>query len=433
MDIFNSTLKNKNTGFNLEDFKNASSKKLEDLKKASSKNLEDLKASSKNLEDSSNDLQTRINNVNNPVISDIFQTLNDNQQVKDKIVISDLDTNLDLSTINSIANLLLYRETFPISSILYKKKGEKYIKEATTDEEKEPFNINNIFDIIKEKHKELKKNLEDKKGLMNKKMVDASQSLLDDDKQMRDTQDEKIKVAQKQNWDFYMRFGSASFTFITTNGPAIIEFFSNNTGSSIKTFFSIFFGNWTNVFAGFVIVGSFIIFVTILSSNKKSDNNKLSRRNSSSTTENNFTIQDYLSNSYDSFSSFTKRMNDNVTAVSETISSVTTATPDDITRIKLDNGRGADNLYHFNGKDLNKMNFKKGIYDENSVYSIYKPIDIKIKDFNIKWKSEKEENNNKYVFDCEDTSMKDYFDKDCTARTYDIIVTDKDNICVEPI
>jgi hypothetical protein len=364
------------------------------------------------------------------VEKNIIGNLDNSLNLKDDdIVIKYLDTSLDLPTISSIGNLLFYRETFPISSILYKKKGEKYIKESTKEEKKELFDINNILKEIKKKHTELKNNLEEKKKLMKNKKADASQSLLDDDKENKDTLEKRKIISQQQYWGLYMKIAD----FIIASGPAIIKFFSDNTGSSIKIFFSIFFGNWTNVFAGFVIVGSFIILVTILSSNKKSDNNKLSRRNSSSTTENNFTIQDYLSNSYDTFSSFTKRMTDNVTAVSETISSVTTATPDDITRIKLDNGRGADNLYHFNGKDLNKMNLKKGIYDENSVYSIYKPIDIKIKDFDIKWKSEKEENNNKYVFDCQDTSMKDYFDKDCTARTYDIIVTDKDNICVEPI
>jgi len=433
MDNFNDLMKIENID-NLKkaskDSMQASSEKLKYLINAESKKLSDDLENFDLKGVNISDILINPEGVKKNIIGTPDILTNDNRQEIDKIVISDLDTKLDLLTISSIANLLLYRETFPISSILYKKKGDIYIKEAKTDEEKKPFDINNILVKIKEKHEELKTKLKEKKELMNKKMVDASQDLLDDTTKKEDTREARRTVNQKQTWDFYMRFGSATFTFFTTNTPAIIEFFSNNTGSSIKTILSIFFGNWTNVFSGFVIIGSFIIFVTILSSKKKSDNNKLSRRNSSSTTENYFTTPDFLSNSYDTFSSFTQRFNDNVSNVTDTISSLTNPEPDDINRIKMVNGRGADNLYHFNGKDLNKMKFKNGIYDENSVYSIYKPIDIKIKDFNIKWKSEKEQENSKYVFDCRDESMKDHFDKDCTAKKYDIIVTDKDKICL---
>jgi hypothetical protein len=357
----------------------------------------------------------------------------DNQQ--DKVLISDLQTDLEVSIINSIANLLLYRETFPISSILYEKIEGKYIKESIKEEYKN-FNIINILSKITEKLKELKKKLENEKYKKDKKIEEASALLIKANIEKLKNKKEKDIINQKERLKLFYMIAGVVYNFITSKLPIFTKYFIDKIASFIHSLFTTLNTNWSNVFAGFAIIGSFIILVTFLSSNNKSDNNKSSRRNSSSTTENNFGIPDFqlkINNMFADFNSFTKRMNDNATAVSETISSVTTATPDDITRIKLDNGRGADNLYHFNGKDLNKMNFKKGIYDENSVYSIYKPIDIKIKDFDIKWKSEKEENNNKYVFDCEDTSMKDYFDKDCTARTYDIIVTDKDNICVEPI
>lgn len=388
----------------------------------------------KSLSDNINDKNEVVTSILTTSSKSVDNSSTDNRQ--DEVLISYLQTNLEVSIIKNIENLLLYRETFPISSILYEKTNSKYITDFENVEDYKKFNINKISDKNDEKLNELKEKLKNKKDKKDKKIEDASALLIEANIVKLKNKKEKDIRNQKERWDLFKIIAGVVYNFITSKLPTFTKYIIDKIASSIHSLFTTLTTNWSNVFAGFAIIGSFIILVTFLSSNNKSDNNKSSRRNSSSTTENNFGIPDFqlkINNMFADFNSFTKRMNDNATAVSETISSVTTATPDDITRIKLDNGRGADNLYHFNGKDLNKMNFKKGIYDENSVYSIYKPIDIKIKDFNIKWKSEKEENNNKYVFDCEDTSMKDYFDKDCTARTYDIIVTDKDNICVEPI
>jgi len=370
-----------------------------------------------------------------PIISPtVDNSPNDNSQVKKNIVISDLQTDLDLEQIKSIANLLLYRETYPISSVLYEKIAGKYIRDSKI-EEYNKFNIDEISVVIEKKISELNNNLNDKITKKNEKMLVASNRISEANIKKLETKEERNIVKQKQNWEFFLKIASASYEFIINYFPTFLKFIINNIGTFIHALFTVFMTKWTKVFAGFAIMVAIIILFTYLSSKNKSDNNKSSIKNSS-TTENIFTLPDFqlkIDNMFAEFYSFTKRMSDNATLVSETISSVTTADPDDINRSKLPMGRGADNLYHFNGKDLNKMESKNSMYSENSVYSIYKPIDIKNKNFNIKWKSEKEQENSKYVFDCRDESMRDHFNGDCTVKRHDVIVSDKDNICSEPI
>jgi len=363
----------------------------------------------------------------------------DNSSIIDKKynpVISDLETDLDVSIIKSITNLLLYRETFPIPSLLYEKNNNKYIRDTIPDSEKrKKFNVEIILEQINNKKDELNKNLKNKKEIKKEKTDIASTLILEANIEKLKTKESRHILRTQRNWELFNKISSSVYDFIINNFPTFLKYIIDYIGGFIHTLFVTFNSKWTNVFAGFVIVGAFIMLVNYLTSKNKSDNNKSSRRNSS-TTENMFALPDFqlkIDNMLAEFNSVSKRINDNVTLVNETISSVTTADLDDINRSKLPTGRGADNLYHFNGKDLNKMNLKNGIYDENSVYSIYKPIDIKNKEFNIKWKSEKEEENSKYVFDCSDESMKDHFNGDCTVKTYDVIVSDKDNICTEPI
>ena len=361
---------------------------------------------------------------------------NNNPQVRKDILISNIQTNLDSQIISSSANLLSYRETFPISSVLYEKISDNYIKDTDENsEERKKFNIKNILEKIEEKQKELKNNLENKKNIKEAKILDASKRLLDANIKKIETKEERQKTKDKQNWELFTMFIKSSYELMIKNFPTIGKHIIDNIGTFIKTIFNALITNWTNVFAGFFIVGCFIMLVTYLSSKNKSDNNKSSVKNSS-TSNNIFAFSDFqltIDNIFAEFNSFTKRMNDNAISVSETISSLTTDEIDDINRSELSTGRGADNLYHFNGKDLNKMESKNGIYIENSVYSIYKPIDIKNKNFNIKWKPEQEKENTKYVFDCSDESMKDHFNKDCTVIEHNLIVSDKDKICTYPI
>jgi len=379
-------------------------------------------------------------NLMNTLMNDATNTSqNNNPQVSEDILISNIQTNLDTQIISSSVNLLSYKETFPISSVLYNKIGDKYIKDTNEkSEERKKFNINNILDKIEEKQKELKRNLENKKKIKEEKISDASKRLLDANIKNIKTKEDRDNTRDKRNWELYIMFLKSFYEIMIKNFPTIGKHIIDYLGAFMKTFVQIFIAfitNWTNVFAGFFIIGCFIMLVTYLSSKKKSDNNKSSIKNSS-TSNNIFAFSDFqliIDNIFAEFNSFTKRMNDNAISVSETISSLTTDETDDINRSELSTGRGADNLYHFNGKDLNKMESKNAIYSENSVYSIYKPIDIKNKNFNIKWKPEQEKENTKYVFDCSDESMKDHFNKDCTVIEHNLIVSDKDKICTYPI
>ena len=372
----------------------------------------------------------------NSIMPSTNNSPNNNPQVRKDILISNIQTNLDSQIISSSANLLSYRETFPISSVLYEKISDNYIKDTDENsEERKKFNIKNILEKIEEKQKELKNNLENKKNIKEAKILDASKRLLDANIKKIETKEERQKTKDKQNWELSIMFLKSSYELMIKNFPTIGKHIIDNIGTFIKTIFNALITNWTNVFAGFFIVGCFIMLVTYLSSKNKSANNKSSVKNSS-TSNNIFAFSDFqltIDNIFAEFNSFTKRMNDNAISVSETISSLTTDEIDDINRSELSTGRGADNLYHFNGKDLNKMESKNGTYSENLVYSIYKPIDIKNKNFNIKWKPEQEKENTKFVFDCSDESMKDHFNKDCTVIEHNLIVSDKDKICTYPI
>jgi len=334
-----------------------------------------------------------------------------------------------LPNINIIMDIAsAYCETFPIASVLYEKSkdcGEnkdklgQYIDMNNSD--CKTFKLNDRILLNKKKIGELEGSVVKIEESIKISLETAIQEIKD-----MENKKEERKRANYIWWKEFFIAGLGRLGDKTTGAIySTLHFFINGM--------SILLSKWTSTFSGFVIFVIIVILIYFIFGTKRNKNNNFG--SGQQTTSNNFgsgqqttsnNIFDYnsyffqsISNNYNSFigdmSSTTNRLNSVVNELTQDL-------PDDIVRENDENSRGADNLYHFNGKDLNFSN-KVDNYNVNAVYSIYKPTNIIQKNFEIQWKKVNEGNGNesKYVLDCIGDDKKDYLEPNCSVKIKPVI------------
>jgi len=344
------------------------------------------------------------------------------------------DFNVMYNDYNITDNALTYYETYPIASVLYKKIkdcGEntenigQYIDMNNSD--CKTFRLNDRIKINNKKIKELEDNIKVYEKAVNKYIEDARQEIKDNEKKK-----------EEKSYADYLYFKQKVLEGINilvdkTTGTIYVGV------DKTLDFIRIFCNRWSAPFGGFVIFIIIVVVVYFGFSTKRNRNNNIGTGQQSTTSNN---IFDYNGNFLTSFSNdlslfmgdislFAKNVDDSVKSLTEVL-------PDDIARENDENSRGADNLYHFNGKDLNIAN-KVDNYNVNAVYSIYKPTNIIQKNFEIQWKKVKDVNKNesKYVLDCQGDDKKDYLEPNCSVKIKPIIepepIEQEKEIYIKPI
>jgi len=328
----------------------------------------------------------------------------------------------------------LYRNTFPIPSLLYKK-GKKCGKKNDSqyidykNSHCNAFRLKDRIELNNKKIDELKANIEVIAEKIAKRINEGEQDIKD--------REEKIQEKSHESYVFWRDKFLIFIAWLLGKSIQVSE-------GVINKFFSFIYvslRNWSGTFAGFVIIVCTVAFIYFIFGSKRRKNNVSS---SQSTTSDN--IFDYNSSSFKSisnfypssisnfypsymnaFSSFIDDVSSTAGRIDGAIKELTENLPDDIERENDENSRGADNLYHFNGRDLNISNNVNN-YNVNAVYSIYKPTNIIQKNFELQWKKVKQDNKNesKYVLDCQGDDKKEYLESNCSLKI-------KPEIVEEPI
>jgi len=369
---------------------------------------------------------------NLPVEPSIKKVKNINETISLEKAKTDFSEEFGLEPI--MDNPSTYIATYPIASVLYEKIkdcGEntenigQYID--TNNSDCKTFRLNDRIKINNKKIKELEDNIKIYEKDINKYINRALQEIDDID----------IEREEKSYADYlYIRQKALEFINIL---------FNKTTGTiyvGVDKFFhflSIFFNRWSSPFAGFVVFIIILVIVYFGFSTKRKTNNNIGTGQQATTSNNSFDYNDNFFTSFtNDFSSFMGDISLFAKNVDNGVKSLTEVLPDDIARENDENSRGADNLYHFNGKDLNIAN-KVDNYNVNAVYSIYKPTNIIQKDFEIKWKKVKDVNKNesKYVLDCQGDDKKDYLEPNCSVKIKPVIepepIEPKKEIYIKPI
>jgi len=285
--------------------------------------------------------------------------------------------------------------------------------------------------------------LDDRIKLNEKKIKELNKNIEKIDKIIYDEVKlarEEIKIYEDVNakinrvsYDYWREKILTGLTFVINR---VIDRSTGTIYASLDKFLDllrIFFGKWSGPFAGFVIF-IVIVLVVFVAFGKRRNNNNIRTGQQATTSDNIFDYNSYLFGYFtnDSLSSFTNvslfsDLSLFVTNVNEGVKSLTEVLPDDIARENDENSRGADNLYHFNGRDLNISNNVDN-YNVNAVYSIYKPTNIIQKNFELHWKKVKQDNINesKYVLDCQGADKNEYLEANCSLKI-------KPEIVEEPI
>ena len=330
------------------------------------------------------------------------------------IVLSTANTNFENEKMQDFDtskwNTRKYFETFPFTSVLYQKQEPK-IEDGV--KKGEPKNISNINSkerpFIVEKRleitgciiEEFENNIIEEKIKKKRNMIKANLQIENQDKDDNDKAFETDKEMNKKLYNGVTQ--SVNILFVALGISAYLG------SSTAGTIFSSLMSKWSQPFAGFIIL--LIIFSVGygMSVSRSSGSGNTGSDNTMSFS--NFFNNDFSYNFfsyYDNIATMVKNVNDGVKGLTGDI-------PDDIDRENEESSRGADNLYHFNGKDLNISN-NVDTYNVNAVYSIYKPKDIIQKNFKIPWKKVKDGNNNesKYVLNCEGNEK--YLENNCSVK-----------------
>jgi len=281
--------------------------------------------------------------------------------------------------------------------------------------------------LNEKKIKELNKNIEK----IDKIIYDEVKLAREEVKKYKDINDAFSRVS----YNLWREKSLSGLTFLINKSTGTID-------ASLDKFLDllgIFFSKWSRPFVGFVFF-IVIVLVVFVAFGKRRNNNNIGTGQQATTSDNIFDYNSYLFGYFtnDTLSSFTdvssftnvslfSDLSLFVTNLNEGVKSLTEVLPDDIARENDENSRGADNLYHFNGRDLNISNNVDN-YNVNAVYSIYKPTNIIQKNFELHWKKVKQDNINesKYVLDCQGDDKKEYLEANCSLKI-------KPEIVEEPI